>query len=281
MTTFLSTITGSFAQPAAENPTVAIVEASYRATGANARYLNCEVPPERLAGAVRGAVAQGWAGFNCSIPHKVAVVALLDELAPSAQIIGAVNCVVIREGRLIGENTDGRGFVEALGELRDPRGAQAVVLGAGGAARAIAVELALAGVTDLTIVNRDESRGGALAALVAEQTPAAARFVPWTGEYAVPKEASIVVNATPIGLYPEVDDRVPIDRASLLPHMLVADVITNPPRTRFLAEAQAAGCETVDGHGMLANQAAVAVELWTGAPADVSVMREELRRLFP
>ncbi|MGC4151613.1 MAG: shikimate dehydrogenase [Propionicimonas sp.] len=281
MTTFLSTIAGSFAQPAAENPTVAMVEASFRATGTNARYLNCEVPPERLADAVRGAVAQGWVGFNCSIPHKVAVVPLLDELAPSAQIIGAVNCVVIRDGRLIGENTDGRGFVEALAEFRDPEGERAVVLGAGGAARAIAVELALAGVTDLTIVNRDESRGRALASLVAERTPATARFVPWVGEYVVAREVSIVVNATSIGLYPDVDDRVPIDTVSLLPHMLVADVITNPPRTRLLAEARLAGCQTVDGHGMLANQGAVAIELWTGAPADVTAMREELRRLFP
>ena len=142
---FLSTITGCFAQPAAENPTVAMVEAAYRAAGLDARYLNCEVAPADLGDAVRGARAMQWAGFNCSIPHKVAVIEHLDELASSAAIIGAVNCVVRRDGRLIGENTDGQGFLTSLRTVVDPAGKRVVVLGAGGAARAISVETALAG----------------------------------------------------------------------------------------------------------------------------------------
>jgi shikimate dehydrogenase len=111
---FLHALTGSFAQPAAENPTVAMIEAAYRHHGLEWRYVNCEVAPEHLAAAVRGARAMGWAGFNCSLPHKLTVIEHLDGLAPSAEIIGAVNSMVMRDGLWIGENTDGQGFVEAL-----------------------------------------------------------------------------------------------------------------------------------------------------------------------
>ena len=154
--------------PAAENPTVAMVEAAYRHHGLDARYLNCEVAPEALGDAVRGARAMGWAGFNCSIPHKVAVIEHLDGLGESAAVIGAVNCVVERDGRWIGENTDGQGFMEALRTVVDPAGRSLVILGAGGAARAIAVEAALAGAASITVVNRGRERGEELAALLAD-----------------------------------------------------------------------------------------------------------------
>src|SRR5256885_4571200 len=125
--------------PAAENPTVAMIEAAYRQHGIDARYLNCEVAPDALGDAVRGARAMGWAGFNCSIPHKVAVLAHLDSVADSAAVIGAVNCVVRRGDHLVGENTDGQGFLTSLRTLVDPAGQRIVLFGAGGAARAIAV----------------------------------------------------------------------------------------------------------------------------------------------
>src|SRR5882757_1545899 len=190
---FLSVITGSFALPAGENPTVAMVEAAYRHHGLDARYLNCEVEPEALGDAVRGARAMGWVGFNCSIPHKVAVIEHLDGLADSAAVIGAVNCVVRREGRFIGENTDGQGFLTALRTVVDPAGKSLVVFGAGGAARAIAVESALAGAATITIVNRDLARGAELVALLNERTPAAAALVVWDGVYSVPDGIDIVV----------------------------------------------------------------------------------------
>src|SRR5215218_8279792 len=130
---FLSELTGSFAQPAAENPTVAMIEAAYRHHGWDWRYINCEVPPEKLGDAVRGARAMGWRGFNCSLPHKVAVIPHLDRLSPAAGAIGAVNCVVRRGDEWIGENTDGKGFLQALAAVRPIRGLKAVILGAGGA----------------------------------------------------------------------------------------------------------------------------------------------------
>ena len=168
---FLSALTGSFAMPAGENPTVAMVEAAYRHHGIDARYLNCEVAPEALGDAVRGAPAMGWAGFNCSIPHKVAVIEHLDGLGESAAVIGAVNTAVRRDGRWIGENTDGQGFLAALRTVVDPAGKSLVILGAGGAARAIAVEAALAGAARITVVNRGRERGEELAALLNAKTP--------------------------------------------------------------------------------------------------------------
>ena len=171
---FLSDLTGSFSTPAAENPTVAMIEAAYRHHGIDARYLNCEVAPDALGDAVRGARAMGWLGFNCSIPHKVAVIEHLDGLGDSAAVIGAVNCVVRRDGRLIGENTDGQGFLAALRTVADPAGRSLMLLGAGGAARAIAVETALAGAARITVVNRDRERGAELVALL-ERAHAGAR----------------------------------------------------------------------------------------------------------
>src|SRR5690349_16884459 len=139
---FKAELTALFGSPVAENPTQAMVEAAYRAQGLDFRYITIEVAPEGLADAVRGARAMGFRGFHCTIPHKVAVIQHLDGLAESARVMGAVNCVVRRGNELIGENTDGKGFVQSLRELTDPRGKNLVVFGAGGAARAITVETA-------------------------------------------------------------------------------------------------------------------------------------------
>jgi shikimate dehydrogenase len=277
---FLSVLTGSFATPAAENPTVAMIEAAYRHHGVDARYLNCEVAPEALGDAVRGARAMGWAGFNCSIPHKVAVIQHLDGLGDSPAVIGAVNCVVRRNRRLIGENTDGQGFLTALRTVVDPTGRSLVIFGAGGAARAIAVEAALAGAGPITIVNRDQQRGAELVALLNENTPADAELVRWDGTYRVPETTGIVVNATSIGLFPDVDARLDLDRDTLRPPMVVADVIPNPSSTWLLRDAEARGCTILDGRGMLVNQGVISIRHWIGIDADPAVMRRRLEDLF-
>jgi shikimate dehydrogenase len=277
---FLSLLTGSFATPAAENPTVAMIEAAYRHHRVDARYLNCEVAPEALGDAVRGARAMGWAGFNCSIPHKVAVVEHLDRLGASAAVIGAVNCVVRRDGALVGENTDGQGFLASLRTIVDAAGRSVVIFGAGGAARAIAVETALAGAARITVVNRDRRRGAELAALLRDRTPAEAQQVVWDGRYGVPEATDIVVNATSVGLFPDVDARLDIDADSLRPHMTVADVIPNPPSTPLLRDAAARGCTVLDGMGMLVNQGVISVRHWTGIDADPAVMRRSLEEIF-
>jgi shikimate dehydrogenase len=274
--TFLRILTGSFSTPAADNPTVAVMEAAYRHADLDARYLNCEVSPAGLGDAVRGARAMGWAGFNCSIPHKVAVLEYLDELAESARIIGAVNCVVLAGGVMTGENTDGQGFVSALKTMRDPAGARVCVLGAGGAARAIVVETALAGAAHVTVMARRVGEAETLAGLVRTHTRASADAVELTPSAAVPPETDILVNATQAGLSPDVEGMVDLDLETLVGVDLVADVVPNPPQTRLLREANDRGCRTLDGLGMLVAQAAVNMELWTGIAADRRVMRRAL-----
>ena len=277
---FLSLLTGSFATPAAENPTVAMIEAAYRHHHLDARYINCDVAPGDLGDAVRGARAMGWAGFNCSIPHKVAVIEHLDRLGASAEVIGAVNCVVRDGERWVGENTDGQGFLSSLRAVVDPAGASLVLFGAGGAARAIAVECALAGVASITVVNRDPDRGRELVELLAERTPARAELVVWDTTQRVPETTGIVVNATSIGLFPDVEARLDLDPDSLRPGMVVADVIPNPPRTLLLRDAEARGATVLDGMGMLVNQGVISIRHWTGVEADPAVMRGTVERLF-
>jgi shikimate dehydrogenase len=277
---FLPTLTGSFSSPAAGNPTVAMVEAAYRHHGMAWRYINCDVTADSLGDAVRGALAMGWAGFNCSLPHKVAVIQHLDGLAPSARIIGAVNTVVCRDGRLTGENTDGQGFVQALQAVLALSGKRVLLLGAGGAARAVAVELALAGVSHITIANRGAQRGQTLVQLIREKTPAQADLLPWTPELGVPDTTDILVNVTSIGLAPDLDAQLDLDWDSLRPGLVVADAIPNPPRTHLIREAEARGCTVLDGLGMLVNQGAIAIRLWSGVEVDRAVMRQTLERLF-
>ena len=276
---FLSLLTGSFATPAAENPTVAMIEAAYRHHGLDARYVNCEVAPEALGDAVRGAWAMGWAGFNCSLPHKVAVIEHLAGLGESARIIGAVNCAVRQPDGWIGENTDGQGFLAALRTVVDPAGRSLVLLGAGGAARAIAVESALAGAASITVVNRSRERGAELVELINERTPARAELVAWDSTFAVPAEAEIVVNATSVGLFPDLDARLDLDVDTLRPGMVVADVIPNPPRTHLIRDAEARGATALDGLGMLVNQGVISIRHWTGVDADPAVMRAAVEAL--
>jgi len=275
---FLPMLTGCFAMPAAENPTVAMVEAAYRHHGIHARYINCEVAPERLGDAVRGARAMGWIGFNCSLPHKVAVIDHLDGLDSSAELIGAVNTVVRRADELIGENTDGRGFVTSLRTMIDPAGKKVVLFGAGGAARAIAVELALAGARRIVVVNRGRGRAEPLVELLNARTNAKAEFLLWPAAFRVPEDADVVVNATSIGLYPDIDGRLDLDVDSLGPAMIAADVIPNPPRTLSLQGASERRCRTLDGLGMLVNQGVIAIRYWTGVDPDPGVMRAELAK---
>ena len=277
---FKQELTGCFGQPVAENPTQAMVEAAYRHHGLDWRYLTIEVAPEGLSDAVRGVRAMGFAGFNCTIPHKVAVIQHLDGLGESASLMGAVNCVVRREGKLIGENTDGKGFVESLRTLTDPTGKSVVIFGAGGAARAISVEVALAGATKITIVNRSTDRGTELVNLLREKVNVEADFVPWEGDYSVPDGTDVVINATSIGLFPDVDARIALDPETLKAGMVVADVIPNPPKTRLVRDATERGCKVIDGLGMLVNQGVIGIRYWTGVDPDPTVMRNALEEIF-
>jgi len=250
------------------------MEAAYAHHDIDARYINCEVAAEGLADAVRGATAMGWIGFNCSLPHKVAVIELLDELAESARLIGAVNCAVRSEQRWIGENTDGRGFLASLRTLTEPEGQRVLILGAGGAARAIAVELALAGAAELWVANRNVAKASEITALVNAETSCTCTAIEWRGELGVPASATVVVNATSLGL--PGSGEVPLSFDTVPLGLVVCDVIPNPPDTSFLQRARQAGARTLDGRGMLLNQGAINIELWTGVDPDREVMGRAL-----
>jgi shikimate dehydrogenase len=177
----------------AENPTGAMQEAAFQALGLNWRYLTVEVPPAKLRDAMLGVRAFGMQGVNLTIPHKVAVIEHLDEIAPDAAIIGAVNTVRREGDRLIGENTDGKSFLRGVRTDAgvDPGNSRVVVVGAGGAARAIVTELALAGASDVLVLNRSVSRGEQMVADLVSKTKAPIRFEPWQDSYAVTGDTDI------------------------------------------------------------------------------------------
>jgi shikimate dehydrogenase len=274
-------LVGVFGHPVAENPTVVMQEAGFQALGLNWRYLTIEVLPQDLQAAMRGMRAFNMRGINLTIPHKVEVLKYLDEVKPDAALMGAVNTVVRAGDKLVGENTDGKGFMQALTQDAkvEPKGKKVVVLGAGGAARSITVELALAGAQQITIVNRSVERGKILTELINSKTPVKASFNAWQGRYSLPGDTDILVNATSIGLEPHSHEKPEIDYAAIRPGMLVCDVIP-APRTPFLQEAQRRGAKIVDGLGMLVYQGAIAFKLWTGLDAPVEAMYKALAKAF-
>jgi shikimate dehydrogenase len=283
---FKQELTAAFGQPISENPTQVMIEAAYRHHALDWRYLTIEVAANGLGDAVQGARAMGFVGFNCTIPHKIAVIKYLDGLGESAELMQAVNCVVRRGEQLIGENTDGKGFVKAVRAVRDPSGSRVVIFGAGGAARAISVEMALAGASHITIVNRSPKRGDELLELlqtkVTQRTDGKlqSKLARWDQTFSIPDNTDIVVNATSIGLYPDLDARLNLDVKSLLPSMLIADVIPNPPRTNLIQDAEQRGCTVIDGLEMLVNQGVIGVEYWAGITPDAGVMRAALEEVF-
>jgi len=272
-------LVGVFGQPVAENPTGVMQEAGFASAGLNWRYLNFEVPPAKLGAAMQALDTLGMRGINLTIPHKVAVIEHLDELSPEARAIGAVNTVRIEGGKKIGENTDGKGFLRGVrtDAGMDPKGKRVVMLGAGGAARAIGTELVLAGAASLHVVNRSVERGSTMVADLRSATGGSLQFEQWQGTYAVPRDCDLFVNATSIGLYPDVDAMPPVDLSGAREDMLVADAVFNPPETRLLATARAHGLPTLDGLSMLVYQGVIAFEMWTGKSPDEAAMKSALK----
>jgi shikimate dehydrogenase len=277
---FKQELTAAFGQPISENPTQVMIEAAYRHLNLDWRYLTIEVGPNDLEAAVQGAKVMGFQGFNCTIPHKVNVIKYLDGLGESASLMGAVNCVVRRDGEWIGENTDGKGFVSSLREITDPKNKKIVIFGAGGAARAISVEVALAGARHITIVNRSTERGEELTTLLQNKLPCYADFSSWDTTFSIPPDTDIVINATSIGLFPDIEARLDFDIESLSSNMVVADVIPNPPATNLVRDARANGCKVIDGLAMLVSQGVIGVKHWTGFDPDPTIMRSALEKVF-
>jgi len=279
---YLYNLVGAFGDPIEENPTRVMFEAAFRKLKLQWMYLNINVRGGDLRDAVKGLRSMNFSGINLTIPHKVQVLKYLDGVSEDAALMGAVNTVRRDGEKLIGENTDGKGYLTALkGDAGvDPKGSNVVLLGAGGAARAIGVELALAGAKKITVVNRTEKRGRALTALLNKKTPVQAAYESWGSTYKVHGDTDILINATSIGLFPDVEARPDIDYESVVKGMTVCDVIPNPPITPFLKEAEKRGAQTIDGLGMLVYQAAIAFKMWTGEEAPVAEMKRAIKAEF-
>jgi shikimate dehydrogenase len=196
----LQQICACLGQPVAGNPTQYVMERAFAHHGLDWRYLTLEVSPEQLGDAIRGLRALGFRGGNITRPHKCEVIQHLDGASEAAALMGAVNCIHRQQDRLIGENTDGKGFLESLRPRCDPKGKRIVILGSGGAARAIAVELALAGAAEIAIVNRTPQRGQELVDLLTDKLKLPATLTVWEGDYSVPEGTDVLINATSIGL---------------------------------------------------------------------------------
>ncbi len=267
---------GLLGNPVAHSVSPAMHNAGFRALGLDAVYLAFDVPRGALGAAIYGLQALGAAGFNLTIPHKEAALKLLDDLAPAAAAIGAVNTVV-RSGRhLVGHNTDAGGFTWALREEAglDPRGRRAVILGAGGFARAVAYGLREAG-AEVQVVNRSLER----ARLLAESLGRGITALEAGGGRALAalREADLVVNATPLGMHPAVGGTPLEDLSPLKDGCVVVDGIFNPLTTRLVGEARHRGLRALGGLGTLVRQGALAWPLWFGREAPLSAMEAAAR----
>ncbi len=254
--------------------------AAFAALHLNWCYVPCAVAPEQVGAALAGLRALGFAGVNVTVPHKQAVIPHLDSLSDAARAIGAVNTIVVgADGALHGDNTDAAGFLASLREAGcDPRGARVLLLGAGGAARAVAYALATAGASQIVLWNRTPARAQAIADDLRPLFPHVA-FVAHPlpddlGAFNVTSD--LIVNCTSVGMWPH-DDASPWPNERPLPgDCLVVDLIYRPQETLFLRQAHAAGARTLNGVGMLVHQGAAAFRLWTGAEPPVEVMRAAL-----
>lgn len=239
-------------------------------------YLNLDISALRLGDAVTGARAMGWLGFLVGDPHKVSVVAHLDGLAESAALIGSATVAARRGDALVGENTEGWALVEAVEESIDPEHCRVVILGAGGAARAAAVEFARAGASHITIVNRRPARARQLAASLAGVEGLTVSVMGAEGRLRLPSTTDVLVNATPGGADHDPQPVLNLDYETLRPQLVVADYVVALSGTALLKEAAAVGAQTVDGIEIQARQGSLAVRVWTNADADWTAMRAEL-----
>jgi len=274
-------VVGLFGYPVRHTASPAFQNAGFRAAGLDWIYLPFEVHPDDLGEAIAGIVALGFRGINLTIPHKQAVMDYMNEIRPEAAIIGAVNTVDIKGGRLKGYNTDGRGFAKSLKEESgvDLAGKNLFVMGAGGGGRAVAVQAALDGAASVSICDSDETRSKSLASAIdVGVRPGAARLVshhqPSIREAL--RNCEIFADATPLGM--RSGDPTSIEPDWLSPSTLVYDLVYDPPETPLLRAAKERGCRTQNGLGMLLYQGCIAFEIWTGVSAPVEPMRAALQK---
>jgi shikimate dehydrogenase len=261
-------IYGVIGHPLTHSLSPTMQNAAFLKKGLNAVYLAFDT--KNLEDALRGMRALGIKGMSITIPHKSCVIPLLDQVDSLAKQIGAVNTIVNDHGRLIGYNTDALGALEALKEKTEVFGKTCLILGAGGAARAIGYILKKHGV-DLTLANRSRVRGEELANFL--KCP----FIPL--EKATDFQVDLLIQTTPVGMYPRNKESI-VPSDALNPGMVVMDIVYNPIETKLLTTAKSRGCVTVNGLGMFIRQGAEQFRLWTGLEAPVETMRSAVERVL-
>ncbi len=269
---------GIFGHPVEHTFSPGMHNAAFQKIGLNACYVPFAVSPEDLQRAVRAIIPMGLRGLNITVPHKEKVIPLLDAVSEDARMIGAVNTIEVKDGRLIGHNTDGRGFLRSL--VADaglqPRGKTFAVVGAGGAARAVGCSLALAGARMIFFHDVDGRKASKLAGDLSRNVGPKAQAL-GAAEFA--EQAALtdcLINATPMGLRP--GDPLPFRREVVLKDHLVCDLVYNPQSTKLLLMARSRGARTLSGIGMLLYQGVIAFEIWTGKKAPIAIMRKALAR---
>ncbi len=267
-------MTAMIGHPVAENPIDRMFDAVYLHYGLNWQFWKCDVASENALGdAIRGLRALRFSGACITIPYKVAAVPFLDEVDADVRAIGAANWMTIQDERLIGHNNDGKGVVKAIQKVTPVRGKRVAMLGAGGAGRAMAVELAWAGAARITIITRRESQGREVAGLVTRASGVPAAWQPWSGDVVIPDGTDILMNATHLGSAPGLEE-VPLHWPGIAPETVVVDVITNPRLTPFLQRARRRGCAVVDGVEMLVQLAKQIFDAWTGIASAEAVFQD-------
>jgi shikimate dehydrogenase len=266
---------GVMGDPVEHSVSPAMHNAAFRALGLDYAYMPFHVRKGDLPAALQGMRALNIRGLNVTIPHKVAILPLLDEIDPLARQVGAVNVLVNDSGRLSGYNTDAEGFLQLLSEHGiEVQGKSISVLGAGGAAMAICFALASRGAS-LTILNRTHATASKCAAAISSSTgrPAKALELTRANLASVLKGAGMLINASSVGMLPAVDATL-VDHELLGPHLTVIDIVYNPHKSKLLEEAEQAGARTINGLEMLIRQGALAFEKWTGRQPPLNVMRK-------
>jgi shikimate dehydrogenase len=274
-----TTLVGLIGWPVSHSFSPQMHNAALKALGLNWVYLPLPVPPSRVSDALRGLHALGFRGVNVTVPHKEVVIPFLDEVSPAATAVGAVNTILVEEesGRLVGYNTDWRGFLADLQALDVPlNGRDCLVLGAGGSARGIVYALNQGGARVVLLARRVE-QARELAAHLGDG--AVERVLPFSelAEAAAYSRAPLIINSTPLGMSPYVEGSPWPDEVPFPAGTFVYDLVYNPRETLLMRQARQAGCRTSNGLGMLLRQGAVSFALWSGLQPDLKVMEMALQ----
>ena len=284
----LTQLVGLIGWPVEHSLSPVMHNAAFQALGLSWCYLPLPVPPGQVKAAVRGLAALGFQGANVTVPHKRSVRLALSSVGPSATALGAVNTLVIGRSAdgtatIGGFNTDSRGFVGALrqGGFEPEDGGHAVVVGAGGAARAVVFGLLWSGTEQILVLNRTPERANALVTDLGQHPGDAAklRALPLTPETLIEsaRAASLLVQATTVGMWPRVEGSIWPDKVPIPSHLTVFDLVYNPLETRLLRQARQSGARAIDGLGMLVWQGALSFDMWTNKGLDLDEIAALMR----